>query len=541
MMSLYNTIKDKKEYFMFEYFPPSDFAYNYNLSDILSLLEDIENYFKEYSYNLNNNHFIDYLICYEWTKYNKDKQYIPAGYKEKFDKFIKLINNVTKKIKVKDVLLFLETNDVIKFLTAELKKIFYEFLKDNKNELNKEIFKRNIADLDVYFLNEQDIWNEFLVKYDVYKDLLQNFRSLCLTNLENTMRYLVFLNAKKIDISSYIKELNKIMEEYLKSDEKDALMAKINYDTILAYYKKMKLPDANMYEIKSKIIEEKQHKWLEKNGHEISADLKIEEFIKAIQKISHPGVQILYYTHEMQLENGKKRLINFYSVAKKLSQKKPLAYKLAKNINPETERYDNWLQECYAMVEILHLNILNFAYHNNVMKQNYLDGVFVFIQEIVENFLNKEEIINETRKMLDNIECYINSKDKSTLPYKDYCKSIVNYIEFLSRELYFELNKDKRYVDKESLTLGVLYDSDRNMLTDIFSKDLIDGIRYYLSSETNNRGDKVGLDWRNKMNHANGMLEENYNELLFLRICLILTTIINQLYLNAIKNKKMQI
>lgn len=536
-MSLYDILKAKKEHFMFEYFPPSDLSYGPNLSDIFEVLEDIENYFKEYSYNLNNEHFVDYLICYEWKKYNRDKQYIPADYYKKFDKFLRIINNVNEKLKVKDVLSFLETNDAIKFLDAELKKMFYDFLKDNKNKLNKEILRRNIAELDVYFLNDQDIWKEVLIKNEVYNYLLQDFEDLCKFNLENVMKLLIFLNTKKIDISLYIEKLNNNMEEYLKADEKDALIAKINYSTILAYYKKMKLSEANKYEIKSKIIEEKQQKWLEKNGHEINTDLQIEKVIKEIQKINHPGVQILYYTHEMLIENGVKKLISFYEVAKKMSQKKPLTYVLTTNVNPETKRYDNWLQECYAMIEILHLNILSFAYSDNEMKQNYLDGIWLFIQEIVKDFENKEEIIIVARKILASIQNYINSKDKSNLPYQDYCRSIVNFIEFLSRELYFELNKDKSYVDKESLTLGTLYNSDRKMLIDIFPKDFIDGIRYYLSSETNERGDKVGLDWRNKMNHANGMLDEKYNSTLFIRLCLIFTTIVNELYLHCISQQ----
>ena len=536
-MTLYDIFKTKKKYFIFEYFPPSDFAYYHNLLDILNSLEDMESYFKGYVYSLRNEHFIDYLICYEWRKYNKDKQYIPTEYSEKFDKFLKIINNVNKEFKIKYVLEFLETTEVLNFLDGELKLIFYNFLKDNKNKLNKEILKRNIVELAVYFLNDQEIWSELLIKHEVYSNLLQNFRGLCLTNLENVMKFLVCLNEKKIDISCYVEKLNNIMEECLMADEKDSLIAKINYTTILSYYKIMKLPEANKYEIKLKIIEEKQQKWLEKNGHEISTDLQIEKVIKEIQQINHPGVQILYYTHEMIIDNGEKKLISFYEVAKKMSQKNPLFYKLAKNANPETKRFDNWLQECYALIEVLHLNILNFAYHNNEMKQNYLNGIFVFVQEIVENFVNREEIIRESRKVLTNIENYINSKDKNNLPYKDYCRSIVNFIEFLSRELYFELNKNESYVDKESLTLGILYDSDRKMLTDIFPKHFIDGVRYYLSSETNERGDKVGLDWRNKMSHANGMLDENYNELLFLRICLILTTIINQLYLNFIASK----
>ena len=203
-MSLYDILKAKKEHFMFEYFPPSDLSYGPNLSDIFEVLEDIENYFKEYSYYLNNEHFVDYLICYEWKKYNRDKQYIAADYYKKFDKFLRIINNVNEKLKVKDVLSFLETNDAIKFLDAELKKMFYDFLKDNKNKLNKEILRRNIAELDVYFLNDQDIWKEVLIKNEVYNYLLQNFEDLCKFNLENVMKLLIFLNTKKIDISLYI-------------------------------------------------------------------------------------------------------------------------------------------------------------------------------------------------------------------------------------------------------------------------------------------------------------------------------------------------
>ena len=481
---------------------------------------------------------MDYLICYEWGKYNKDKKYILPEYFEQFNRFLKTINNVCKCFMLKDVLSFLENNNILNILSGSLKRIFYNFLKDNKNKINKEILKRNIVELDSYFLNDQDIWNKLLIKDGLYSYLLQDFDNLWKFNLENIMKFLVFLNEKEIDISCYIKKLNKIMDECLVADEKDSLIAKINYSTILAYYKKMKLPEANKYEIKSKTIDEKQQKWLEKNGHEINTDLQIEKVIKEIQKINHPGVQILYYTHEMLIENGEKEFYSFYEVAKKISQKNsPITYLLATNVNPETERFDNWLQECYVMNEILHLNIMSFAYSNNEMKQNYLDGILIFMNDIVKEFDNKEEIISETRKILTIIKKYMDSKDNSDLPYKDFCKSIVNYIEFLSRELYFELNKDKRYVDKESLTLGVLYDSDRNMLTDIFSEDFIDGIRYYLSSETNERGDKVGLDWRNKMNHTNGMLDEKYNSTLFMRLCLIFTTIVNELYLHCISQQ----
>ena len=272
-MSLYNILKAKKEHFMFEYFPPSDLSYGHNLSDIFEVLEDIENYFKEYSYNLNNEHFVDYLICYEWIKYNKDKKYIPPEYFKQFNRFLKTINNVCKCFTLKDILSFLENNNIVNTLSGRLKRIFYNFLKDNKNELNKEILKRNIVELDSYFLNDQDIWNKLLIKDGLYSYLLQDFDNLWKFNLENIMKFLVFLNEKEIDISCYIKKLNKIMDECLVADEKDSLIAKINYSTILAYYKKMKLPEANKYDIKSKIIDEKQQKWLEKNGHEINTDL----------------------------------------------------------------------------------------------------------------------------------------------------------------------------------------------------------------------------------------------------------------------------
>lgn len=313
-MSLYNILKIKKEHFI------SNLSYGYNLSDIFANLEDIENYFKRYSYDLNNEHFVEYLICYEWTKYNKDKQYIPSDYSEQFNNFLKIINNAYKKFKLKDVLSYLETNHVVEFLSGALKKIFYDLLKDNKKELNKEILKSNIAELDSYFLNDQDIWNEHVIKNEVYNYLLQDFENLCKFNLENVMKFLVFLNEKKVNISCYIKKLNYIMEEYLKADEKDALIAKINYSTILVYYKKMKLPEANKYELKSKIIDEKEQKWLEKNSYEINKDLQIEKIIKDIQKINHAGVQILYYTHEMLIENGVKNLLVFMRL-QKISQK----------------------------------------------------------------------------------------------------------------------------------------------------------------------------------------------------------------------------
>ena len=61
--------------------------------------------------------------------------------------------------------------------------------------------------------------------------------------------------------------------------------------------------------------------------------------------------------------------------------------------------------------------------------------------------------------------------------------------------------------------------------------DFIDGLNFYLSCDTNEHGEKIGFDLRNRMHHANKMSDKEYDAKLFIRISLLLTTFINELYI----------
>ena len=73
-MNLYEILKQNEEYFMLEYYPITDLAYNYNLDKILNVKDKLVQYLQEEKNEITLNYLIDYLVCYELNKYNKDRK-----------------------------------------------------------------------------------------------------------------------------------------------------------------------------------------------------------------------------------------------------------------------------------------------------------------------------------------------------------------------------------------------------------------------------------------------------------------------------------
>jgi hypothetical protein len=182
------------------------------------------------------------------------------------------------------------------------------------------------------------------------------------------------------------------------------------------------------------------------------------------------------------------------------------------------------------MLEIIHLNILSYVYSDKELSARLFDGLQVFFNSIIDSFTEKKNLYIKFQDLINKQNKCIRDLNNNTL-IQDYCKNTVNFIEQLLRELYYELHKGESYVDKESLTLGMLLNSNNNMFESKLKKDFLDGIRFYLSHDTNSKGEHVGLDLRNKMNHGLAMSNSDYNQTLFMRISLLFITLINELYI----------
>ena len=79
-MNLYEILKQNEEYFMLEYYPITDLAYNYNLDKILNVKDKLIQYLQEEKNEIGLNYLIDYLVCYELNKYNKDRKNKEEGF-----------------------------------------------------------------------------------------------------------------------------------------------------------------------------------------------------------------------------------------------------------------------------------------------------------------------------------------------------------------------------------------------------------------------------------------------------------------------------
>ena len=113
--------------------------------------------------------------------------------------------------------------------------------------------------------------------------------------------------------------------------------------------------------------------------------------------------------------------------------------------------------------------------------------------------------------------------------------AVIGIVSGMLRETYFELNKDSEYVDKDSLTLGAMLDWNKGLFKQLFNEHFVNGLRYYLSHDRDNKNQKVGLDLRNKMSHSNNLIDNDYDQTLFIRVSLIFTTLINEMYLICLK------
>lgn len=534
-MNLYEILKQNEEHFMLEYYPITDLAYNYNLDKILKVKNEIVEFLESRQDNVDINYIIDYLVCYELNKYNKDRRYINNDYIKDFDKVFSLIGKSYNNGKIDEIFNFIDVNDVIETLSFDLKSIYYEMLKNNLSKVTKNILIKGLNNLYYYFIEDSKIWINLIIKYELTNEYFLYFDELVNNRLEEFLEYVCLLKDAKVNIDKYIEKFNNILDKCLESPDSEVLHSHLKYSTILAFYKKMKLAKANYYDKKLSEMKNKEDKWLEKNGHEIKMDLQLDKVIESIKKIDHPGMQIINYTHEQTDVDQKRKYLSFYEIAKRIStQNRPITLDLCATTQPHTQTYDVWLQECYTMIEILHLNILNYALFNNDLHEKYFQGLQVFGANIVKNYTERDTLYTQLQEILiKQEECIKDFKNKSKI--KEFCKSTINFIEYLLRETYFELNKDSEYVDKDSLTLGAMLDWNKGLFKPLFNEDFVNGLRYYLSHDRDNKNQKVGLDLRNKMSHSNNLIDNDYDQTLFIRVSLIFTTLINEMYLICLK------
>lgn len=100
--------------------------------------------------------------------------------------------------------------------------------------------------------------------------------------------------------------------------------------------------------------------------------------------------------------------------------------------------------------------------------------------------------------------------------------------EKLLRSFYIYLLKDKMYVPLTSATLGTLLSYNNGEMSDIFGKDHLKNLAYFL----NVVGDKkIGYDIRNSLAHWVNMDKTNLNSMLVAELFYLYTDVVNTLFL----------
>ena len=209
-MNLYEILKQNEEYFMLEYYPITDLAYNYNLDKILNVKDKLIQYLQEEKNEISLNYLIDYLVCYELNKYNKDRKNIKKEYNSDFDKVFSLIGKHYNNCKIEEIFNFIDVNDVIESLSFDLKAIYYELLKNHLNKVTKSILIKGLNRLYYYFIEDSKIWINLIIKYELTNEYLLYFDELVNNRLEDFLEYVCLLKDAKVNIDKYIEKFNNI-------------------------------------------------------------------------------------------------------------------------------------------------------------------------------------------------------------------------------------------------------------------------------------------------------------------------------------------
>lgn len=548
-MNILDKLKEKGITENIIYFGKDDWSTGISVSNFLKEKELILNH-----YNKNNEietieEYIDYLFALYVLKFKEIIDLVKPKYKDEFQLFIESFTAITSNYKIKDCILFINKEykniynfnkeDGISTLHLDIKQQTTDIVANYLNSFSKEIINYIMTARFINVIDNFEIWIKYFKKnHDVLEILFSKENIYEYFDVRDTDIYNSLNIMKSCDEVSKIVD---ILREYIleKYCEYEGEQVWISYHRISYFYEfLLKINSKYIKEFSKYVSNQKkdlEHEITEKGQH-IDFKIDLKPFLDFFKDDTKPWeVKIIYTTHI--LEN--KKMKSFFEYAVSHKEKSLSDFISSRNIE-NNDYFDN---SCLRNLDIYMFERkarLMILLSNSELTQELYSDVFGEINYIYEkiNLNEKQSKVDVLYNMLFEYlsKIFLDKEDNTKIYLYGCCSLICGLIEKLLRDIF--LNVCENSTIASNLTLGgMLNNLESNTLLNVYSKDELRCIRYYLGKD--DKYDLIGFNIRNDMAHINEeIIDKLDNDLVLTLLCILVSTI-NSTILHY-QNKKIE-
>lgn len=547
MFNLLKELEKNKIFFPIEYFGSNDYA---TFGDIKTVLEN-----KEF--------FLNFLASKSLKNIDSITDYLDYLYLKKlaaFQEIISMVRDEEDQQIIKDIscaaklqLENVKNGDIIRFINKGYREIF-------KEENHKHLLPQITLDLMVPF--QSGITNEvfeYLGKnynyllLERYSDFQKRFEKVpSLFDLLFQKKNLEEMRELRLDcvfpifiaiwngnneslkniiapiIENIITDTESLLKKDTSVDSRDILVTNQIFRQVYDLIKQIKHPKANVFRTHYNLLEQRLQDHLKSHGQTFSYEIPVGEILNKLKKYSSWQLQMLSLTHIISKGESTLNCVSRLAVPSK--GKQGLIDLLSSNISSDgyfTHSHQNWLRINMSVGAAT----IHAIWHDQELYPNFIQWYVSFLSFISEQVGCTENLEEDIQILTAMLQPVVLSDDKDKEALKPLCYGAGMFIcammEKVLRSFYIYSLKNKIYVPLTSATLGALLSCQNQEMVDVFGKDHLKNIAYFI----NTVGDKkVGWNIRNSLAHWVGMNATNLNSMLVAQLLYLYTDIVNTMF-----------
>lgn len=548
MSSIMNRLREKDISFSFMYYGINDYSTFYEIKTILEDKEFFQNCLSEYLMDSIKTlgDYYDYLIL---KKISLLKEAIPQIKTDEDKEIIESISmsafNCIRSIGKGDLIEYINKNyaeifneDTHEFL---LPQITLDLIVPFQKGIAKEVFQYLTEHYNYLLLNEYSNFQKLFEKEpDVFAKLFhyKNLKEIEQLGLDRVFDiFITILNGSNeqlkgvvsLIIENVIKDAEELVETTTFDNSREILANSHILQQVYNFLKKIKHIKANEFSYYNKQVQKKLHDYLKSHGQKFTYDIPAGKIIEELKKCPTWKDKMLSLTHSLDRTDP---MLNYVScLASPSKGKQGISDFVSSNIPSDDYFTYSHQTNLQVIVSVASATIVT-MWHDEELFPECLRWYISFLSFISDKINCNENLVDDIQTLHLMLQPVILSDDKDNEALKPLCYGAGMFIcamtEKLLRSFYIYLLKDKMYVPLTSATLGTLLSYNNGEMSDIFGKDHLKNLAYFL----NVVGDKkIGYDIRNSLAHWVNMDKTNLNSMLVAELFYLYTDVVNTLFL----------
>lgn len=538
-MSLVQQLLEKEKRIELTYYGMNDMATGFHMKNVVESKDIICGYF-EMHHNMKIETLDNYIEYNYALKISKMKEIIPNIIDDdKKDAFVEIVSTVDKYLDT------IATSEIVKYINNYYKTLFEKneiimglidatllLFERYKSGIKLEVIQYVIEKHAYLIVGHYNVFgpmierNEFLLELFFSASVISN---IFLQKQIELQKILEKVYCKRIlkNFENLINVLAEIIEEkYLDITDDNILVNEIYIRNFVEFLSRIKHIKANLFVGYYNQVTEKMDDYLQRKGYHSTYEIPVGEIIHHLKCTEPKEYRLLTVSHGVKdgkilsrLEfssEGKHTMMDFAASNHKTDDYYTMSHlhrlEISVMVGASTihgmlfddEMFDEsrrcLLGYIFAICEIKQWS-----------KEDYQDDVETLYQ-----------MLNMCRQMPE-----INDVDLTRGICYGTSAFICGLMEKILRDIYVEENRGNLYIDETQITMGQLLRDDLGIIGSIFTKHQLKHLRYYLSTDTE---EKIGFSYRNKIAHYT-IDKRNLNISFVAKMMYFLVDVVNSIFL----------